>query len=290
MLSLSHLRKSFGSTLAVDDLSLDLKPGEVFGLLGPNGAGKSTTINMAVGLVRPDSGRVELHAAGQAPGDPSSPRTRRLIGVCPQSLAIYDELTGEENLRFFGSMYGLAGPALTARTRDLLSLVGLGDRARDRVRTYSGGMKRRLNLAAAVVHDPPLVMMDEPTVGVDPQSRNAIYDIVRGMQSRGTTILYTTHYMEEAQKLCGRVGIIDHGRLLALDTVDGLIAAHGGSSVVVVTRDGPGGEPAEERIPADDPVPVVARELARGPTRALSIEGPGLEGVFLRLTGRKLRD
>jgi ABC-2 type transport system ATP-binding protein len=290
VLSLSHLRKSFGSTLAVDDLSLDLKPGEVFGLLGPNGAGKSTTINMAVGLVRPDSGRVELQAAGQAPGDPASARTRRLIGVCPQSLAIYDELTGEENLRFFGSMYGLAGPAQTARTRDLLSLVGLTDRARDRAKTYSGGMKRRLNLAAAVVHDPPLVMLDEPTVGVDPQSRNAIYDIVRGMQSRGTTILYTTHYMEEAQRLCDRVGIIDHGRLLALDTVDGLIAAHGGSSVVVVTRDGPGGEPAEERFPADDPVPVVARELARGHTRALSIEGPGLEGVFLRLTGRKLRD
>ena len=285
MLTLRDLRKSFGTIVALDGVSLDIRPGEVFGLLGPNGAGKSTTINMAVGLLRPDSGTVRIDG-----GDPTDPRVRAQIGVCPQALAVYDELTGAENLRFFGRMYGLFGPALEARVAELLRLVGLADRGSDRVKTYSGGMKRRLNLAAAIVHDPPLVMMDEPTVGVDPQSRNALYEIVRGLRSSGRTVLYTTHYMEEAEKLCDRVGIIDHGKLLALDTVPGLIAAHGGTSVVVVQRASDDGQAREERIETAEPVAVVSRELARGQTRSLAIERPSLELVFLNLTGRKLRD
>jgi ABC-2 type transport system ATP-binding protein len=286
MLILRDLKKCFGTNAAVDGVSLELRRGEIFGLLGPNGAGKSTTINMAVGLLRPDSGSVQLDGAG----DPASPAARAKVGVCPQALAIYDEMTGAENLRFFGSMYGLSGPRLESRVDELLRLVGLTDRAKDRAKTYSGGMKRRLNIAAAIVHDPPLVMMDEPTVGVDPQSRNALYDIVLGLRAAGRTVLYTTHYMEEAQKLCDRVGIIDRGKLLALGTVGELIAAHGGRSVVIVHRPREDGEVAEERTETDDPVAVVSRELARGQTRSLAIERPSLELVFLNLTGRKLRD
>ncbi len=286
MLILRDLKKSFGSNTAVDGVSLELRRGEVFGLLGPNGAGKSTTINMAVGLLRPDFGSVQLDGAG----DPTGPGARGKVGVCPQALAVYDELTGTENLRFFGTMYGLGGAALDARVKELLHLVGLTDRAGDRAKTYSGGMKRRLNIAAALVHDPPLVMLDEPTVGVDPQSRNALYEIVRGLRASGRTVLYTTHYMEEAEKLCDRVGIIDHGKLLALGTVPELIGAHGGKSVVVVQRAGDDGELTEERTETAEPVAVVSRELAKGQTRALAIERPSLELVFLNLTGRKLRD
>jgi ABC-2 type transport system ATP-binding protein len=208
----------------------------------------------------------------------------------PQALAVYDELTGAENLGFFGSLYGITGARLASRVEELLRLIGLTDRAGDRVKTYSGGMKRRLNLAAALVHDPPLVMLDEPTVGVDPQSRHALFEIVKGLRASGRTVLYTTHYMEEAQRLCDRVGIIDHGKLLALDTVPGLIAAHGGKSVVTVERPSDNGEAQRQRIETDDPVGVVSSELSRGQATGLSIERPSLELVFLNLTGRTLRD
>lgn len=288
MLTLREVRKSFGQTVAVDGLSLSIRPGEVFGLLGPNGAGKSTTIAMAVGLLRPDAGTVEL--TGDGGGDPALARVRSRIGVAPQSLAVYEELSGEENLEFFGSLYGLSGAGLRDRVGEVLELVGLKDRGKDRAGAYSGGMKRRLNLAAAIMHDPPLVLLDEPTAGVDPQSRSAIFDIVLRMKERGRTVVYTTHYMEEAQRLCDRVGIIDHGKLLALDTVEGLITAHGGRTVVVVQRDGEDGDVREDRTETDDPVGVTQRELARGQARGLRIERPSLELVFLNLTGRNLRD
>jgi ABC-2 type transport system ATP-binding protein len=285
MLALRDLHKSYGQTVAVDGLSLEIRRAEVFGLLGPNGAGKSTTINMAVGLTRPDSGTVIVD--GQGP--PTDPGVRALIGVAPQSLAVYDELTGTENLRFFGKLYGLAGRALAGRVEALLALVGLGDRAGHRVKTYSGGMKRRLNLAAALVHDPPLLMLDEPTAGVDPQSRSAIFDIVRSLRQQGRTVVYTTHYMEEAQRLCDRVAIIDRGRVLALDTVDALISAHGGKSALTVQRDS-----GEDRVLTDDPVRDLSAALQSGghaaPVRAVRIERPDLETVFLSLTGRTLRD
>jgi ABC-2 type transport system ATP-binding protein len=281
MLRLENLVKRFGDRAAVDGLTLHIRKGEMFGLLGPNGAGKTTTISMAVGLLRPDAGTVELEGCG----DPSRPQARRHIGIAPQSLAVYAELTAAENLRFFGSIYGMGGPALSARVSELLGLVGLSDRAHQRIGTFSGGMKRRINLASALVHDPPLILLDEPTVGVDPQSRNAIFEILRSLKARGKTVVYTTHYMEEAQKLCDRVGIIDHGKLLALDSVEALIRGHGGSSAVVAEFDG-----AVHRVQTDDPVREISAWLKRGDARNLRVERPDLETVFLALTGRSLRD
>ncbi len=280
MLILSDLRKSFGAITAVDGVSLRLKRGEVFGLLGPNGAGKSTTINMAVGLLTPDSGKVQLEGLG-SPGDPT---VRSRIGVAPQSLAIYDELTGRENVQFFASLY--PGGIGARRIAEVLELVGLTDRAADRAKTYSGGMKRRLNLACSLVHDPDLLLLDEPTVGVDPHSRNAIFDLVEGLRARGRTVLYTTHYMEEAQRLCDRVGIIDHGKLLAVDTVPVLIQSHGGKSTVKIERRG---QP-DSLTQTDDPLSTIQAVLKSGGADGVAIESPNLEGVFLALTGRRLRD
>ena len=281
MLTLRNLRKQFGPIIAVDGLSLDIPRGSVFGFLGPNGAGKTTTINMAVGLLPPTSGEVDLDGRGS----PSDPAVRRLIGVAPQSIALYDQLTAIENLTFFGELYGLPSAKLRTRCAELLEMVGLSDRATSRAETFSGGMKRRLNLAAAIEHDPPLVMLDEPTAGVDPQSRNAILDLVRTLRSQGRTIVYTTHYMEEAQRLCDRVAVIDHGKLLALDTVDELIAAHGGESVVTIQRTS-----GEEKMTSTNPVAILTEKLAQKDVLNVRVDRPDLESVFLNLTGRSLRD
>ncbi|MCC6678044.1 MAG: ABC transporter ATP-binding protein [Phycisphaerales bacterium] len=285
MLELRDLRKSFGPHTAVDGLSLSVARGEVLGFLGPNGAGKSTTIGMAVGLLRPDSGTVELEGLGP----PTSPAVRARLGLAPQSLAIYDDLTGRENLAFFGKLQGLSGEPLRRRIAESLELVGLAPRAGDRAGTYSGGMKRRLNLAAAIVHDPPMLLLDEPTAGVDPQSRNSILDLVRELAARGKTVIYTTHYMEEAQKLCSRVAIIDHGKLLAVGPVEELVSRFGGESVVTIRR-GPGEDAAEELIRTADPVAELQRALSAGGVTGVRIDRPDLETVFLSLTGRRLRD
>jgi ABC-2 type transport system ATP-binding protein len=281
MLKLTDVRKAYGNTVAVDGLSLEIRSGEVFGLLGPNGAGKSTTVAMAVGLLAPDRGSVEI--AGH--GSPTDPDVRRKIGVAPQALAIYEELSAEENVRFFGSLNGLHGRALDERARWAIEFVGLTPRARDRATAYSGGMKRRLNLAVALVHDPPLLLLDEPTVGVDPQSRNAIFENILALKREGRTVLYTTHYMEEAERLCDRVAIVDRGRLLALDTVPKLIGAHGGMSALVLERDG-----AETRIETADPIAELSRLARDGGLPRFRLEQPDLEAVFLNLTGRHLRD
>lgn len=281
MLRITELRKSFGSLVAVDGVSLSVARGEVFGLLGPNGAGKSTTIGMAIGLLAPDSGSVELEGFGS----PRNVAARRQIGVAPQFLALYDELSGEENLLFFGRIQGLSGSLLKTRVNTVLEQVGLADRRRDRVAGYSGGMKRRLNLAAAIVHDPPLLLLDEPTAGVDPQSRNSILDSVRDMASAGKTVVYTTHYMEEAQKLCNRIAIIDKGTILAMGSVDELIHTHGGESVVTLKR----GE-AEESVRTRDPLASLQQALGAGDVTSVRIDRPDLETVFLGLTGRRLRD
>lgn len=278
---LDSIRKQFGEVVAVDGLSLTIEPGEVFGLLGPNGAGKSTTIAMTIGLLAPDSGTVRIDS-----GNPADPAVRATLGVAPQSLAIYDEMSARENLTFFGSLYGLDAAARSRRADQLLELVGLTDRARNRVKGFSGGMKRRVNLACALVHDPAVVLLDEPTAGVDPQSRHAIFDIVRELQQQGRTIVYTTHYMEEAQRLCSRVGVIDNGKLLALDSVDGLIAAHGGQSVVRIKR----AEGDEERVQTANPLEVLQHALRADSTTGVTVERPDLETVFLNLTGRSLRD
>jgi len=285
VLSWINVRKSFGTVRAVDGLSLEVAKGEIFGLLGANGAGKTTSISMAIGLLAPDSGQILIGPAGaQLP--PTDVRARAMIGVAPQALALYDELTGAENLKFFGSLYGLAGEVLKARVDEALELTGLTDRAGHRAGTYSGGMKRRLNLAAAILHRPSLLFMDEPTAGVDPQSRHAIVNIVERLKATGCTIVYCTHYMEEAQKMCGRIAIIDKGRVLALGTVDELIKSSGGSSTVQLHH--AGREP--QRITTDDPLAVLSAAIGQGDLSEATIQRPDLESVFLNLTGHTLRD
>lgn len=280
MLHLSGLRKSFGPVLAVNDLSLEVHPGEIFGLLGPNGAGKTTTVNMAVGLLRPDAGSVRVDG-----GNPLEARTRARVGVATQALALYEDLSAEENLLFFGRIQGLAGTKLAQRTTWALEFAQLTDRRKDRVKIYSGGMQRRLNLAVALMHDPPLLLLDEPTAGVDPQSRNAIFQSILALRREGRAILYTTHYMEEAQRLCDRVGIMDHGRLLALDTVDNLIRTYGGNDVLVVERDG-----EELRVETADPAAELEKLRRSGSLHRFRVDRPDLETVFLKLTGKTLRD
>jgi len=219
MLNIQHLRKSFGPLLAVDDVSFAVKRGTLVGLLGPNGAGKTTTVSMIAGLLPPDKGDVLVDGA-RLSGD-TDPKKGR-IGLVPQDLALYDELSARANLRFFGALYSLSGAALDKAITDAMDLVGLSDRLNDRVATYSGGMKRRLNLAAGLLHDPDVLLLDEPTVGVDPQSRNAIFDNLETLKARGKALVYTTHYMEEAERLADRVVIIDRGRVVADDSVTSL--------------------------------------------------------------------
>jgi ABC-2 type transport system ATP-binding protein len=226
MLEARGLRKAFGARVAVDGVSVMVERGRVLALLGPNGAGKTTTVAMLAGLVRPEGGQVLVD--GRPIGGDTDPARRR-IGLVPQDLALYDELNARDNLRFFGALYGLRGPVLEGTIASALELVGLGDRARDRVAAYSGGMKRRLNLAAGLLHDPDVLLLDEPTVGVDPQSRNAIFDNLEQLKRRGKALLYTTHYMEEAERLADRIVIVDHGRVIADDTLAGLHRAHPGA-------------------------------------------------------------
>lgn len=281
VLRLQNIRKSFGSTIAVDGLSLSVPKGTIFGLLGPNGAGKTTTTSLCVGLLHPDSGSLEI--AGVGP--PTDPAVRRHIGVAPQSVALYDDLSALENLRFFAKLYGMERTQAAKRAGEVLELVGLSGRSNDRVGAYSGGMKRRLNLAAAVLHEPALVFMDEPTAGVDPQSRTTILDIAQRLRNNGTTVVYTTHYMEEAQRLCDLVAIMDHGRLLAEDSVDGLINRFGGQTMVTVhTTAGP------QRVATTDPVTELQQRLKQPDVLNVRVDRPDLESVFLSLTGRSLRD
>ncbi|MCG3125192.1 MAG: Daunorubicin/doxorubicin resistance ATP-binding protein DrrA [Phycisphaerae bacterium] len=296
MIRAENLRKRFGSLTAVDDVSIDVRAGETIGLLGPNGAGKSTTIHMLTGALRPDEGRMDI--AGLGP--PSERAARRRIGAAPQSLAIYEELTGAENAHFFGAIYGLSGAVLRERVRFALDFTGLTPRAGSRAKTYSGGMKRRLNLACALVHDPAVIFLDEPTVGVDPQSRNHIFENIAALKQQQRTIVYTTHYMEEAERLCDRVAIIDHGRLLATDTVENLIRRYGGKSLIEAEFEPP--VPALRGVAArvegttvtlesDEPLHDVARFADDGARlRSLRVKQPDLEHVFLNLTGRSLRD
>lgn len=281
MLTFDQVRKRYGARTAVDGLSLHVRRGEVLGLLGPNGAGKSTSVAMAAGVIAPDGGTVRIDGNG----DPRRPVDRARIGVAPQALALYDALSGEANLRFFGAIYDLHGAGLDNRVRWALEFVGLTPRAGDVVATYSGGMKRRLNLAAALVHDPELLLLDEPTVGVDPQSRNALFDNIEALRREGHTIVYTTHYMEEAVRLCDRIAIVDQGRLLALGTLDELLVAHAGPPVLVATTaDG------EVRRPTARPLETLTTLAASTTVTDFRVERPTLEDVFLQLTGRSLRD
>ncbi len=284
MLLFDHVSKCFGDLRAVDDLSFELGAGEVFGLLGPNGAGKTTAINMAVGLLEPDEGVVRF-ADEAFDRNPRDAENRRSLGLAPQSIALYEELTATDNLRFFGRLHGLGGSDLDERIGACLDFADLEDVAKKAVSKFSGGMKRRLNLAVAIIHDPEVILLDEPTVGVDPQSRNAIFDRVEQLRDDGKQIVYTTHYMEEAQRLCDRVAILDRGRLMALDTVPALIAAHGGPGNLVVHRDD-----GEQRHETTDPLATLAQLQERQTIDHFQYLPPDLETVFLNLTGRALRD
>ena len=226
MLEARSLGKTFGRVVAVDGVSLTLAPGQLLGLLGPNGAGKTTTVSLLAGILPPDHGEVLVDGHRMA-GD-ADPAKRR-IGLVPQDVALYEELTARDNLRFFGGLYGFRGAGLERALVSVLELVGLADRARDRVATYSGGMKRRLNLAAGLLHDPDILLLDEPTAGVDPQSRLAIFENLEALKRRGKAILYTTHYMEEAERLSDRIVIMDHGQVIADDTLAGLHRDHPGA-------------------------------------------------------------
>ncbi|MDX2174970.1 MAG: ABC transporter ATP-binding protein [Candidatus Sumerlaeia bacterium] len=296
MINVNELRIQYGEFTAVDGVTFEVRRNECFGLLGPNGAGKTTTFSALVGLLHPTGGAVLLDGAH----DPREAAVRRRVGIAPQALALYDELTAHENIEFFGRMYGLRGGELRERVRASLEFVGLQDRAGSPAKTYSGGMMRRLNLACGIVHDPELVLLDEPTVGVDPQSRNQIFANIEELKRRGKTIVYTTHYMEEVERLCDRVLIMDRGRVLDLGTVPALIARHGGGSAVTAELAAPPPQGAELpgvlsgdtlRVPTNDALATIRDLDTRGlKIRRLSVEQPSLEDVFLNLTGRSLRD
>jgi ABC-2 type transport system ATP-binding protein len=311
ILEAHDLAKHYGETQAVKGISFHIDEGEIFSLLGPNGAGKSTTIAMLATLYAPTGGDAVIagHSVTREPM-----RVRGLIGVVPQDIALYDDLTARENLSFWGQMYGMAGSDLKRRVAEVLEQVGLTDRADRPVKTFSGGMKRRVNIGAGLLHKPRLLFMDEPTVGIDPQSRRAILDMVKDLNRQGATVLYTTHYMEEAAELSDRVGIIDHGKLIALGTQAELTRQVGGQDTVRLQagedhnaarlaealRDVPGVVQASSIdhevvviVPAaaDALVPIVARAGELGvKIRSVDIQEPNLEAVFLHLTGRALRD
>ncbi len=311
MLEARGLCKSYGNRKVVADLSLAVGAGEIVGLLGPNGAGKSTTVAMLCGLVGADRGQVFVGAcADRVELTETSLDAKRRIGIVPQELSIYENLGAAANLKLFGALYGLSGALLYERVDAALTLVGLADRAKDKPNTFSGGMKRRLNIAAALVHDPDVLLFDEPTVGVDPQSRNAIFDNLEELRRRGKALLYTTHYMEEAERLCDRVVIMDHGEVVASDTLAGLYRRLPAAETLELEVDGPvdlvalAREPGIER-PAQDGARLVVHvaDLAgAAPTLLLWLSARGhkvhriasgradLEDVFLSLTGRQLRD
>ena len=311
ILKAQDLVKKYDDFIAVDGISFEIEEGEIFSLLGPNGAGKTTTISMLSTLFNPTSGDATIggHSITKEPM-----AVKKIIGVVPQEIALYDDLNARENLLFWGQMYGLSGKALRTRIDQVLEQIDLVERAKNHIKTYSGGMKRRLNIGVGLLHQPRLLFMDEPTVGIDPQSRRAILDAVKTLNKQGMTVLYTTHYMEEAQELSDRVGIIDHGKLIALgsqaeltrqvgemDTlvlqvgenedpaplaesmrgISGVMDAHVTDHEVAIIT------PSAEEIVA----PVVARAGERGiKIHSIEIREPNLEAVFLHLTGRALRD
>jgi ABC-2 type transport system ATP-binding protein len=307
MLDAQSLKKSYGALQAVDGISLHVAKGETVGLLGPNGAGKTTTVSMISGLLQPDSGTVRIEGVPML-GDRNP--VKRRIGLVPQDLALYEELPAMANLRLFAALYGISGVAAAKAIDRALELVGLRDRAKDRIQTFSGGMKRRLNLAAALLHDPQVLLLDEPTVGVDPQSRNAIFDNLETLKSQGKTLIYTTHYMEEAERLCDRIVIVDHGKVVANDTLDGLYRRLPATNILTLNllepvsigdpAAIPGVQKAERKgnrltcwlTDLSTGAPAVLNWLAAQGQRydSLSTEAPTLEAVFLSLTGRSLRD
>ena len=306
-LAIDNLVKSYGEQPAVRGVSFEVRQGELFGLLGPNGAGKTTIMSILACLLNATSGSTTLVDQRLHTGNRE---VRRLIGLVPQELAIYNELSARENLHFFGELYGVKAPDLLQRAAATLDAIGLSDRADDRVGAYSGGMKRRLNLGAALMHQPQLLLLDEPTTGVDPQSRNHIFDEVRRLNRAGVTVIYTSHYMEEVEALCTRIGIIDNGKLIACDTLPNLLRQLHGLIRIRVARADPAFRERLRQLPvaklveqdgqafdleAADAKGLLPQLMAvlielRVDLTSLEIQEPNLERVFLHLTGRALRD
>jgi len=308
LLSVTNIVKSFGDIKAVDDVSFEVNPGEIYGLLGPNGAGKTTSISIISGLIRANSGDVEIDGESFW-NDPM--RAKRSMGVVPQDIALYEELTGRENLLFWGQLAGLSKSSAKSRADELLKTLSLESRGKDVLKKYSGGMKRRINLGCALMHSPKLLLLDEPTVGIDPQARTNILEFVENLAAQGTAILYTTHYLEEAERFCQRIGIIDHGKLLAEGGLNELQELAGGKQVYVMEGDLAG---AADKLPADflkqfkiiqssdEQITIASiedkhpsdclRELLKVPVKLdnISVKKPTLNEVFLKLTGRDLRE
>ncbi|TFW21673.1 ABC transporter ATP-binding protein [Duganella callida] len=309
LLSVEQISRSYGTRKAVDGVSFRVKQGQTVGLIGPNGAGKSTTVGMICGLLRADSGRIVLD--GETVGQGAS-AAKRKIGFVPQDLALYEELPAIENLKLFGALYGLKGAALRQRCEQVLALVNLADRAADKPATFSGGMKRRLNIAAALLHEPQLLILDEPTVGVDPQSRNAIFDTLEALQAQGRALIYTSHYMEEVERLADHIVIIDHGKVLADETPAALhqrlpaqaaleveLATEPSAALLAGVRALPGVTAVERSgvalniglADSAHAAPVLAWLDAQGlALRHFATARTSLENIFLNLTGRSLRD
>jgi ABC-2 type transport system ATP-binding protein len=305
MLQLRNVTKRYGTLVALEGVSLEIARGECFGLLGPNGAGKSTLMSLIAGLRSPDAGTLTLDDAPLSDRDTAN---RCALGLVPQNIALYEDLSAEQNLRIFGELYGLRGVDLRSRIDAALDAVQLADRRHMQVKKFSGGMQRRLNLVAALLHRPKLLLCDEPTVGVDPQSRNAIFDYLEQLKREGLTIIYSTHYMEEATRLCSRIGIIDHGKLLALGTLDELLAQLPFEDEITFARDRATdtfaaslarlGTIAQSESNLRFRPHLDARlsefyalaETHRIPARAFAHQPPTLEALFLHLTGRTLRE
>jgi ABC-2 type transport system ATP-binding protein len=308
MLDVQGISKSFGALRAADNVTFRVEAGQIYGLLGPNGAGKTTTISMISGLLRPDRGRVSV---GGADVWTDSQKAKALMGVAPQELAIYEELSARENLEFWGQIAGLSRAEAKSRSTELLQILALADRAKDAVKTYSGGMKRRINIGCALLHRPKLLLLDEPTVGIDPQARTNILDLVRQLARNGAAILYTTHYLEEAELLCDRIGIIDHGQLLAEGTLTELQKRLSGDRLFLVEGNFENAAPETwpnftqkfrliQKLPRQISVAAIGdrdpadclRDLLQLPVPAenVMLKRPSLNDVFLQLTGRELRE
>jgi ABC-2 type transport system ATP-binding protein len=309
VLQVDSLRKEFGELTAVADISFEVLEGEIFGFLGPNGAGKTTSISMICGLLKPTAG--EIFVCGKSVL--SHPReVKAMMGVVPQEVAIYEELSARENLVFWGGIFGLKGKALNTRVDKLLEQVGLDDRAKEPTKNFSGGMKRRLNLAMGLINEPRLILLDEPTVGIDPQARIKILDVVKAIAAEGRTVIYTTHYLEEAEELCDRVAIIDHGKILSLGTVPELQTQLGEGSLLTVQGSFSGRSLTEAVDGVEGLRPIEIEEgramllvTTEGPGIShcleslfskgmtfddITIKEPNLEDLFLKLTGRELRN
>ncbi len=307
MISVQNLSKSYEGKVAVQDVSFTIKQGECYGLLGPNGAGKTTTISMLSTILKPDSGTVTIAGYDLAT---QANECKKSIGVVPQEIALYNELTAYDNLLFWGSLYNVPSGDLKKRADDILKLFGLYDRRNDRVKTYSGGMKRRINIAAALLHHPHILFMDEPTVGIDPQSRNLIFEVVEKLHKDGMSIIYTTHYMEEAERLCDRIAIIEGGKIIAQGTLDELKSTSAIKETIVVTFSGlteehfktlsaqfPEIRRADNKIllPSANAKTDLSRIIVKCTDLGvdilqIDIQKVNLETIFLNLTGKQLRD